>query len=285
MPPLFAIVTTHTTRHLRRCLLGVAVQRRKPDRVVVTCDGDGADLRDAVAAAAAEFGLPITLVRRAHAGVSRSGQVRNNAVRALAADSPSGDALLVFLDGDICPAPGCFAAHEERARAADLVLGFRLDLTEQQTEAFDESALRAGDDPAPIEPQQSADLAAREKRYRRALLLRRFGLGKPHKPKLLSANFAVRLRSLLRVNGFDELYEQYGQEDDDLGRRLYGTGVRPALAITAARAYHLWHPTRAPGDWNDSPNAARFARGGPVRCVQGIENPKPQGALIRSEHP
>lgn len=285
MAPLIAIVTTHTTRHLRRCLLGVATQSRKADRVLVTCDGDGTDLRDAAAAAAAEFGLPLTLIRRPHAGVSRSGQVRNNAVRALSADAAPGDALLIFLDGDICPAPACFAAHERLARAADLVLGFRIDLTEQQTETFDESALGAGRDPALITAEQAEELKQRQQRYRRALLLRRIGLGKPHKPKLLSANFAVRLRMFMRINGFDELYENYGQEDDDLGSRLYAAGIRPALGLVAARAYHLWHPTRAPGEWSDSPNAARLARGGPVRCVQGIENPKPQGAINRTEHP
>jgi hypothetical protein len=243
MAPLIAIVTTHTTRHLRRCLLGVAAQSRRADRVLVTCDGDGMDLCDEAAAAATEFALPLTLIRRAHAGVARSGQVRNNAVRAIAADAAPAEALLVFLDGDICPAPGCFAAHEHLSRAADLVLAYRIDLTEQQTADFDESALRAGRDPAQISADQDRDLTQRQQRYRRALLLRRIGLGKPHKPKLLSANFSVRLRMFMRVNGFDELYEHYGQEDDDLGRRLHAAGARTALGLVAARAYHLWHPT------------------------------------------
>lgn len=285
MPPLIAIVTTHTTRHLRRTLLGVSAQTRRADRVIVTCDGDGEELKDAVEAAAREFALPITLVRRAHAGVSRSGQVRNNAVRVLLADSTARDALLVFLDGDICPAPGCFAAHERLAAAAEVVLGFRHDLTEAQTEAFDEAALRSGREPVSVTDEQREALELRHRRYARLRLWRRFGLAKPHKPKLLSANFAVRLGAFERINGFDELYEGYGQEDDDLGRRLYGAGARPGIGLKNAIAYHLWHPTRAPGKWEDSVNAPRFARGGPNRCVQGIANPKPQGPLIRSEHP
>ena len=284
MPQLIAIVCTHTTRHLHRVLLGVASQRRRADRVIVTCDGDSPDLRNAAAGAADSLGLPLTLVQRVHAGVARSGQVRNNAARALLSDGVAGDSLLVFLDGDICPDAGCFAAHERLAAAHPVVLGFRFDLTPAQTDGFDDAALREGRPPVPLTPEQQSGVAARQKRYQRQLLLRWFGFGKKHKPKLLSANFAVRLSALAHVNGFDELYEGYGQEDDDLGRRLFSAGYKPALGLRDASAYHLWHETRAPGDWENSPNAARFLRGGPARCVQGIANPKPQGAIRRSEH-
>ena len=283
MPNLIAIVSTHTTRHLRRVLLGVASQKRKADRVVVSCDGDGADLLAEVESAAGALGLAVTLIQRAHAGVARSGQVRNNAVRALSGDGVSSDALLVFLDGDICAAPECFAAHERLAAKNDVVLGFRHDLTEQQTGGFDDDALRAGREPVAISAEQRAALETRHKRYAGQLFWKRFGFGKKHKPKLLSANFAVRMGAFARVNGFDELYEGYGQEDDDLGRRLYGSGYAPALGLREATAYHLWHPTRAPGAWEDSPNAARFLKGGPMRCVQGLANPKPQGAIKRIE--
>lgn len=283
MPPLIAIVSTHTTGHLRRVLLGIACQRRRADRVVVSFDGDAAELREEAAAAAGELGIATTLVMRAHAGTARSGQVRNNAVRALAGDGVPNDALLVFLDGDICAGPGCFAAHERLSEAGELVLGFRHDLSEEQTAAFDDAALRDGREPVALTAQQRSALETRAKRYARQLFWKRFGLGKKHKPKLLSANFAVRLGAFARVNGFDELYEGYGQEDDDLGRRLQGAGYRPALGLREATAYHLWHPTRAPGDWEKSPNAARFLKGGPVRCVQGLANPKPQGAMRRVE--
>jgi len=250
---------------------------------VVSFDGDAEELRAEGARAADELGIAATLILRAHAGVARSGQVRNNAVRALMSDGVSNEALLVFLDGDICAAPECFAAHERLSTQSQLVLGYRHDLSEEQTAEFDEAALRDGREPVVLSSQQKGALETRHKRYARQLFWKRFGFGKNHKPKLLSANFAVRMGAFARVNGFDELYEGYGQEDDDLGRRLQGAGYRPALGLRDATAYHLWHPTRAPGDWEKSPNAARFAKGGPVRCVQGLANPKPQSAMRRVE--
>ncbi|MEK6702273.1 MAG: glycosyltransferase, partial [Planctomycetota bacterium] len=113
MDPLVAVVITHTTRHLRRTLLGVAASARRADLVVVSCDGDTGELEACVRASAEEFAMDVTLVLRAHTGQSRSGQVRNNAVRA-AMDAGMGDeARIVFLDGDCCPAVDCFARHEE----------------------------------------------------------------------------------------------------------------------------------------------------------------------------
>jgi hypothetical protein len=281
-PPLAVILITHTTRHLRRSLLAVAASSRRPDAVVVSIDGDGDDLRSCVADAAREFGLAVTLVRRPHTGMSRSPQVRNNAVRTLLSMGWGGmhDARLVFFDGDCAPARACLAEHDRLGQGGRVVVGFRVDLTEPQTEAFDEDAVRRGEPPAPIEPAQWADLAARDRRYRRALLWRRLGIGKAHKPKILSANVSVPLAAYLAVNGFDEEYVGWGAEDDDLGRRLYAQGTPAAVGVASAIVFHQWHPTRAPGEWSKNAGAPRFLAGSPVRAVRGVENPLDQPPCV-----
>lgn len=276
--PLAAILITHTTRHLRRTLLGVASASRKPDAVVVACDGDGEDLLECVRSASAEFGLPVTLALRAHTGKSRSPQVRNNAVRAL---PPLPDrARLVFLDGDCCPAADCFETHERIAPRGELVVSFRVDLTPEQTEAFDESAVRAGKPPATIAADQLAVLRDRQKRYEWALFWRRLGLGKPHKPKVLSANFSCTLGAYRAINGFDEQYIGWGAEDDDLGRRMYQSGVKPIIGIERAIVYHQWHATRAPDAWRTNAGADRFLKGTPLRAERGLENPLEQPPVV-----
>lgn len=280
MPRAHAIISTHTTRHLRRTLLGVLAQTRRPDTVTVSADTDAPDIAELVAAAAAERSAPITLVQRAHQGESRSSQVRNNAVRAIISGAHAAD-ILWFLDGDCLPAPDCLAQHLRffAGSARPLVVAFRVDLTPEQTEALDDVRIARGEAMSPTADQFAA-LQARDRRYRRHALMRRLGLGKPHKPKLLSANFAVRLADYLAVNGFDEEYTGYGQEDDDLGRRLYKIGVTPAIGIMQAMAFHQHHPTRAPGAWEASPNAARFARPFRARCTHGVDNPLAQPAPV-----
>lgn len=277
--PVHLLISTHTTRHLAPTLRAAGAQSVQPESIVVTCDSDDTSIALLVREVSANIDVPIILMQRAHTGRSRSSQVRNNGVRALLKRRIAPESLLAFLDGDCVPSRDLIEMHARRCPPGALSIGFRFDLTAEQTEAFDGAALAAGRPPVPPLPEQTAGLLERARRYRRQAALRRLGLAKAHKPKLLSANFAVRLFDYLAVNGFDEEYEGYGQEDDDLGRRLYRHGCRPVVSIEQAVAYHLFHATRAPGDWHESPNAARFRAGGPTRCRRGVENPVEQPAV------
>lgn len=300
---MVAIVSTHTTRHLRLTLLGLVLQTRPADLVVLSCDNESPEIEAEARACALAWSLPIMLVQRPHAGVARLGQVRNNAVRAIvqhAREIARHEAtLLVFFDGDILCPPDGLATHEHLAalsaaspsRRRELVITHRIDLTPEQTERVQAAAAAseqvesaAVTDAAAITDAQLAALRTRAQRYRRQLFMRRLGLAavglaKPHKPKMLGANFGVSLRAYLAVNGCDERFEGYGQEDDDLTRRLYQLGVRPAIAVDVIRNLHLYHPTRAPGDWSSSPAVKMLHADAPTRCVLGVDNPKQQGPL------
>lgn len=279
MPRVYAVLITHTPRHLRRSLLGIAAQSRRPDATIVSCDGDQDELAAVVAGCSAEFAVPLTIVRRAHTGSSRSSQVRNNAVRALRDHGPRSEDRIVFFDGDCCPAAGAVGAHEALGGERDLVIGFRIELSEAQTERFDEEAVRRGEPPAPLEPAQMALLEDRQRRYERQRFLRRIGLTKPHKPKVLSANFSVSWGLYEKINGFDEEFIGWGGEDDDFSRRIYQAGGRPVVAITRAVVYHQYHPTRAPASWRQAPGVGRFKQRLPMRCARGLDNPLEQPAV------
>jgi N-terminal domain of galactosyltransferase len=283
MPPVHLIIPTHTTRHLRTTLLGVSLQTRRPDSLTVTCDNDDPEIARLLEASAREFSLAITLVRRAHQGTERLAQVRNNAVRELLRSSPPRDLRLVFLDGDCYLTRGALALHEALAAKGDLVIPFRVNLTQTQTDAFDESAAKAGRDPVQATQAQLAELRIRDRLYRRQRLLRRLGLAKGHKPKPLGGHHSVSLRHYVLVNGHDEQYHTWGTEDDDFGRRVYLAGGRPVVAVARIIAFHLYHPTRAPRNWHDRENAERFALAAASkttpRCEFGLETPLPQAAV------
>ncbi|MBC7836073.1 MAG: glycosyltransferase [Phycisphaerales bacterium] len=304
MPPLAVIIPTHTTRHLRRTLLGVAHQSRRPDAVVVTCDNDDAEIALLVEACAAELALLITLVQRPHTGAFRLAQVRNNGVRALMEAGFGDDCRVVFLDGDCCPSHGAMEGHERvgaegggGGRGADLVIGFRVDLTPEQTEGFDEAAVRSGKLAAEPTAEQWELLRRRERRYKRHLIMRRLGIGKPHKPKPLGANHSVTLRSYKLVNGYDEEFQFYGCEDDDFGRRLYRAArplpYRAAVGIIETVVLHQWHPTSAPKDWTGTKGAELLKADRPARARYGLDSPLPQdrpvvtrfaGAAVGTNH-
>jgi GT2 family glycosyltransferase len=62
----------------------------------------------------------------------------------------------------------------------------------------------------------------------------------------MSCNMGIWRRDLDRVNGFDDAYEGWGREDDDLACRLFHAGVERRRMRYAGLAIHLWHKTRWP---------------------------------------
>jgi hypothetical protein len=298
MRPVHVIIPTHTTRHLRLTLLGIACQSVPAASITVSCDNTEDEIRDHLAEIASEFGLSITLVRREHQGTERLAQVRNNAVRALTGRFPAeiagkpgltmaeieADPQLLFLDGDCFLEREGISKHSKLAADRELVIPFRVDTTKEQVEQFDEAKAHRGEMPVTINEQQRRLLERRQRRYQRQQNMKQWPLlgpilVKPHKPKLLGGHHSVRLSSYVAVNGHDEEYHTWGTEDDDFCRRVYETGAESVIAIREIDCLHLYHPTRNPGDWHDRSNAERFKGVLPTRCAHGLDSPMPQGEI------
>lgn len=276
------IISTHTVRHLRATLAGVAAQERRPASVTVSIDTDHADVRAAGAEAARELGLAVLIAWRAYPGQVRVGQVRNNGVRALRSARGTEvreDDWLHFLDGDSAMMPGMLAEAERVREPGDLLIGGRVLLSERQTAGFDVDALRRGVEPlaTPLTREQLGERAARHARYARQLLLKRIGLTKMHKPKVLGANHACRVRMFERVDGYDETFLGAWREDDDFGRRVYLAGGRGVVAVRNVCVHHLWHPEnpKKRENWTELPEAGE--RG--CKAQRGLEAPADQGPI------
>src|SRR5437763_396129 len=67
----------------------------------------------------------------------------------------------------------------------------------------------------------------------------------PRKPKLFGNNVGIWRADFERVNGFDENFQGWGCEDDDLRHRLRKAGVYVESILRWTRSYHLWHPIDA----------------------------------------
>ncbi len=96
----------------------------------------------------------------------------------------------------------------------------------------------------------------------------------PTKPKLIGNNVGIWRCDFERVNGYDENFEGWGCEDDDLRHRLRQAGVGVASILRWTYTYHLWHPNVAsmPTDWKLGANVSYLLRKGRLtRCRNGLE--------------
>ena len=94
--------------------------------------------------------------------------------------------------------------------------------------------------------------------------------------RIFSCNMSAWRADLLRVNGFDERFEGYGGEDQELAKRMRHAGVQRRQLKFAGLAIHLYHDSRAPEDPNDMtlPNnrlLAQTMRTHAVRCERGVD--------------
>lgn len=83
---------------------------------------------------------------------------------------------------------------------------------------------------------------------------------------------------LLKINGFDENYQGFGYEDDDLGNRLFKKGINTIPVEFKYFPIHMAHPS-APSE-AESPNEKYYRdrkkeifKKGDYRCKYGLDNP------------
>jgi len=159
----------------------------------------------------------------------RVGAARNAAARlALEHDVD----LLIFLDVDCLPGSGLLERYVEAARAHpdDLLCGPVTYLESvQRPSTLDD--LEAATRPHPVRPHpaQGTVVPATDDQF----------------DLFWSLSFAVTPATWTRLGGFDEVYEGYGAEDTDLGRRARSLGVGLQW-VGGAHAYHQWHPAGTP---------------------------------------
>jgi glycosyltransferase involved in cell wall biosynthesis len=263
-PDISLIVNTfQKPRHLALVLESIALQEGVDGRfeVVVADDGSDATTVEIISDFARRAPFPVAFTTEPHDGF-RLARVRNRGA-ALAA----GDTLL-FLDGDSVLPPDHVAAHLAARRPGLAMLGDVVRLPEATSRELVPSGL-ATTDLRRLAP--SAELRRMSRRHRKSVLQN--WLRHPSKPRLAGGNFAVWREDYSRVNGSDERFLGWGQEDDDLGLRLRGAGVRLSSIIDRTFTYHVWHPSdpSATPRWRDGVNVRYFLRRGRLsRCRRGL---------------
>lgn len=254
-PDLSLIVNTfQKPRHLALVLESIAAQQGMDGRfeVIVTDDGSTDGTAHTVAAFAATAAFPVRFTSQPHDGF-RAAQVRNRGARLAAGD------YFLFLDGDCILPPDHLATYITHRRPGIAHLGYCARLPEETSARLMPGRLAEIDLAAIVPPVERRLLAQRSRKAWWHNLLRH-----PTKPRLASGNFGVWRGDFERVNGFDERFVGWGQEDDDLGLRLRAAGVRLESIVGRTFSLHVWHPTdpSATTRWSDGPNVNYFLRRG-----------------------
>lgn len=270
--------TYQKPRHLRLSLASIACQQGLAGKLelVVTDDGSTDETPEIVARFARSVDFPVRFTTHPHETFQLA-RCRNAGVAASSAP------YILFLDGD-CVLPADFVAQHLAGRRPRVAMtGDCLRLDAATSARVDERVVQSGRYLGWTSREETRRLARADRKARLYNLLRHRA-----KPKLLGGNVGVWRSDFERVNGYDEDFQGWGCEDDDLGLRLRQIGVRIQSIMRWTRAYHVWHPAdpTAPARWREGRNVERLLRGDrPVYAVNGLTKQDTDGSATPADAP
>ncbi len=239
--------------------------------LVVADDGSTDETPQIVRQYAQSVDFPVSFVTHPHE-TFQAARCRNEGVAASTAD------YLLFVDGDCFLPPDHVAQHLRHRGQNRVMIGNCYRLDKATSARVDDAAIRNRRYMQWVPPDELRSLA----RWQRKAQFYRW-IRHPRKPKLLGGNVGVWRCDYQRVNGYDENYQGWGAEDDDLGIRLRGAGLRIHSIVGWTQTYHLWHPkdVTAPTKWRDGVNVDYFHRTWRLtRCMNGLVKRTPEDLAL-----
>lgn len=231
------IITTYNRPDaLAAVLEGYLEQSDKGFELLVADDGSTPDTAEIVKQYQACAAFPIHHVWQEDIGF-RAAAIRNRALAATQAD------YVIFTDGDCIPPLDFVAQQRKLAEPGCFLSGNRLLLSQDFTRQVLTEKL-------PVHLWRFLDwLRARRlghiARLQPLLRLPNIAWLRKLAPKrwegAKTCNLSAYRADLLKVNGLDESYTGWGQEDSDLVVRLIRSGIINKSARFSAPVLHLWH--------------------------------------------
>jgi glycosyltransferase involved in cell wall biosynthesis len=263
-PEIALLLSTYQRpNHLRRALQSIALQQDVPDKIelVVTDDGSTDETPRIVEDFARSAPFRVEFTTHPHT-TFRLSRCRNEGVRASRAP------YLLFLDGDCVLPPDHVRRHLERREPRHVMAGDFCRLDEATSRRVTAEVIRTGDYQSWAPASELRRLRKQDRAARFYRLIRH-----PRKPKLFGNNVGIWRSDFESINGYDEAFEGWGCEDDDLRFRLHAAGVQIKSILRWTHTYHLWHPidATAPATWKQGANVNYLLRRGRLtRCRNGL---------------
>ncbi len=149
---------------------------------------------------------------------------------------------VLYTDGDCIPAADLVAVHRRELAPGTLLIGGYVRVRPEIGDAADADWVHRGEHERLLGPRQRLALLRRQAKNLWQIHTRR-----RRRPHNLGLNMSLARADLLRVNGYDENFRGWGNEDGDLRERLKRVGVWPRSIWTRGVVFHLDHsvdPTR-----------------------------------------
>lgn len=274
-PEIALLLSTYQKpRHLRLALQSIALQTIVPERMelVVTDDGSTDATPDIVRDFVRTVPFSVRFTTHEHTTFQLA-RCRNEGVRASSAP------YLLFLDGDCILPRDHVEQHLARRRPGLVMAGDCCRLDEATSRHVTPEAVHGGEFAQWAPASEMRRLRKLDRSSRFYSLMRH-----PTKPKLIGNNVGIFRADYERVNGYDENFQGWGCEDDDLRLRLRRAGVRIASILRWTHTYHLWHPVDVtqPAQWKQGANVSYLLRKGRLtRCRNGLYKREPADLAIR----
>ena len=257
------IITTYNRPNVLALILrSVAGQSELPDEVVVADDGSTPETRARVEELRPAFPVPLEHVWQQDKGF-RVASVRN-----LGAAEATGE-LLIFIDGDMILHKDFVKSHKANARRGRFLHGPRVLVSERMTKRI------LTEKKLPRIHFFNTPMSHRFNTIQSRFLSRLF-TRETDKAKSRACNLSVFKDDYVAVNGFNEDFIGWGEEDSEFTWRLMQHGLKKVNLRYCAVQYHLDH-----GNHNEVANREHLDRNialfaavreeGDSRCRNGYD--------------
>jgi glycosyltransferase involved in cell wall biosynthesis len=209
----------------------IVIQARPPDEVIIADDGSGEETAGVVKRFAGIAPFSVLHVWQENKGF-RAAKIRNEAIR-----RSSGE-YLILLDGDCVVNRHFISDHLSLKEQGHFIQGKRVHVRENTVALFTYEHANS------VEALIRMTLTGRISNIHHLIRLPVYFSVRNRKLKgIKSCNMSFLKGDALAVNGFNEDFVGWGNEDSDLAARFFHYGLTKKTHQFMAICFHLWHPT------------------------------------------
>ncbi|MEN8192979.1 MAG: glycosyltransferase [Bacteroidota bacterium] len=217
---------------LRKALLSLQNQSVKPDELILSDDGSDEDIIGAIKNIIKGFTFPVKFIQQENKGF-RLARCRNNGIR-----NATGN-FLIFLDQDLLLTNNLMRTFIMNQKGKRFLTGMPIWLDSEQSLKITEEKIVNDDYIHQIDKNQVGEIRKQFNKDRIYYYLHQLKL--TNQPRIKGGLCAINKSDLEHINGYDEKFIGWGAEDDDVGQRLYKTGVEGFNPFVNEYAIHLFH--------------------------------------------